>query len=108
VQGDAFEASRAGRSAAAAELSAVRLDPSLTLASLLSRPRVRDRVLITLTRLNGHKVVVNAELIKLVEATPDTMLTLINGDHIVVTETVDDVVEKAVEYGRRIRAFVNG
>ena len=58
-----------------------------------------------MTRLNGHKVVVNAELIKTVEKTPDTMLTFINGDHLVVTETVDDVVDRAVEYGRRLRAF---
>jgi flagellar protein FlbD len=60
---------------------------------------------ITLTRLNGHKVVVNAELIKTVERTPDTLLTIINGDHLMVAETVDEVVERAIEYGRRLRAF---
>ncbi|MBN1345960.1 MAG: flagellar FlbD family protein [Phycisphaerae bacterium] len=63
--------------------------------------------MITLTRLNDHKVVVNAELIKTVERTPDTMLTLINGDHLVVKESVEDVVDKAIEYGRRLRAFAH-
>lgn len=63
--------------------------------------------MITLTRLNGHKVVVNAEVIKTVEETPDTMLNLINGDHLVVLESVKEVVEKAIEYGRRVRAFAN-
>ncbi len=63
---------------------------------------------IALTRLNGHKVVVNAELIKTVEQTPDTMLTLINGDHLLVAETVQEVVERAIEYRRQLRAFANG
>jgi len=61
--------------------------------------------MITLTRINGRTVVVNAELIKFVESTPDTMLTLVSGDHFMVQETVEDVVERAVEYARRIRAF---
>ncbi len=63
--------------------------------------------MITVTRLNGHKLVVNAELIKTVEQTPDTMLTLINGDHLVVCETVEEVVARAIDYGRRLRAFVD-
>ncbi|HRX84733.1 MAG TPA: flagellar FlbD family protein [Phycisphaerae bacterium] len=61
--------------------------------------------MITLTRINGRTVVVNAELIKFVESTPDTMLTLVSGDHFMVQESVEDVVERAVEYARRIRAF---
>ncbi len=61
--------------------------------------------MISLTRLNGHALVVNCDLIKTVEATPDTMVTLINGDHIVVTESVEAVVAKAVEHARRVRVF---
>lgn len=61
--------------------------------------------MVTLTRLNERPVVVNAELIKLIESTPDTLITLINGDHILVRETVEEIVEKAVEYARRIRSF---
>jgi len=60
---------------------------------------------ILLKRLNGHKLVVNAELIKTVEATPDTTLTLINGDRMMVGESVEEVVRRAVEYGRQLRAF---
>lgn len=62
-------------------------------------------LVILLTRLNGHKLVVNAELIKTVEETPDTTLTLINGDRMMVTESVEEVVQRAVEYGRQLRAF---
>jgi len=61
--------------------------------------------MISLTRINGRVVVVNAELIKFVESTPDTMLTLLNGDHLLVRESVDEVVERAIEFARRIRAF---
>lgn len=61
--------------------------------------------MIFLTRLNKQCVVVNAELIKVVEATPDTLITLINGDHLMVRESVEEVVEKSVEYARRIRGF---
>jgi len=60
--------------------------------------------MILLTRLNGKPVVVNAELIRSVEENPDTTLTLVNGDHILVRESMDEVVERAIEYGRRLRS----
>ncbi len=61
--------------------------------------------MIVVTKLNGKAVVVNAELIKLIEATPDTLITLTSGDHFMVQESVDEVVERAVEYARLIRNF---
>ena len=50
-------------------------------------------------------MVVNAELIKMLESTPDTIITLINGDTIVVRESVDEVVGRAIDYARQIRGF---
>lgn len=61
--------------------------------------------MIAVTRLNGKQVVINAELIKLLESTPDTMITLLNGERILVKEPLDDVVKRAIDYGRNIRAF---
>ncbi len=61
--------------------------------------------MITVTKLNRQSVVVNAEMIKFIEETPDTMITLVSGDHFMVHETVEEVVDKAVEYARRIRTF---
>ncbi len=61
--------------------------------------------MIVVTKLNDHAVVVNAELIKLIEATPDTLITLVSGDHFMVKESVEEVVERAVEYARRVRNF---
>lgn len=61
--------------------------------------------MIVLTRLNDRTVVLNAELIKMIEATPDTLVTMVNGDTIMVRESVDDVVAKAVDYQRRVHGF---
>ncbi len=61
--------------------------------------------MIVVTRLRGEHVVVNAELIKFVESTPDTIITLTNGEHLIVLETVEEVVRRAIEYGRNLRAF---
>ncbi len=61
--------------------------------------------MIMLTRLNQAQVVINAELIKMVEATPDTLITLVNGDHLMVRESVEQVVERAVDYARQIRGM---
>ena len=51
--------------------------------------------MVTLTRLNSHPITINCDLIRFVEASPDTMLTLITGEKIVVLETCADVVAKA-------------
>ena len=42
--------------------------------------------MIELTRLNGTPIVLNSDLIKTAEASPDTMLTLINGEKLIVRE----------------------
>jgi flagellar protein FlbD len=62
--------------------------------------------MIPLNRLNKQPVVVNADQIMLIEATPDTLLVLSNGDRLHVRETVQEVIELAVRYQRRIRSGV--
>ena len=54
--------------------------------------------MIKLTRLNGTPIVVNAFLIEHIEATPDTIVSLTNGRHFVVRETVDQVIAQSVDY----------
>ena len=56
--------------------------------------------MIQLTRLNNQPLIVNSDLIKLVENTPDTVLTLVNGEKIVVLESSKQVVDKIVEFRR--------
>lgn len=50
--------------------------------------------MISLTRLNGSPIYLNSDLIKYAESSPDTMLTLIHGEKMVVLETCEQVVER--------------
>lgn len=59
--------------------------------------------MIRLTRLNHQPIVVNAELIEYLEATPDTVISLANGQKMTVLESLDQVMEEIVEYRRQIR-----
>jgi flagellar protein FlbD len=60
---------------------------------------------IKVTRLNGKEFVVNAELIQYVEETPDTVITLVNHEKIVVKEAVNEVIKRVVEYRRSLGSF---
>lgn len=54
--------------------------------------------MIVLTRLNHHSITINSDLIKYAESQPDTTLTLITGDKLVVLETIEEVQERCLEY----------
>lgn len=62
--------------------------------------------MITVTRLNSSPLVINAELIKYIESTPDTMITLTTGDRILVKEPAAEVIRRAVAYGRMLRRLL--
>jgi flagellar protein FlbD len=61
---------------------------------------------IELTRLNGNPLVVNSDLIKTAEAAPDTMLTLITGEKLIVREDCREVIERVTAYRARLLAEV--
>jgi len=54
--------------------------------------------MIRLTRLNGSHLVVNCDLIKYAEAAPDTVLTLITGEKLLVLEPCAEVSERTLQY----------
>lgn len=56
--------------------------------------------MIKVTRLDHSELVVNAELIETVEATPDTVITLTSGKKLVVSEDVDEIIHRVMEYRR--------
>jgi flagellar protein FlbD len=62
--------------------------------------------MIELTRLNGTPIVLNSDLIKTAEASPDTMLTLINGEKLIVREDCAEVTERVLAYRARLLARV--
>jgi flagellar protein FlbD len=59
--------------------------------------------MIALTRLNGEAFVINAEKIRTVEATPDTLVCTDSGDRLMVRESLVEVMRRAIEYARLIR-----
>jgi flagellar protein FlbD len=62
--------------------------------------------MIQLTRLNGIPIVLNSDLIKTAEASPDTMLTLINGEKIIVREPCEEITERVLAYRARLLSVV--
>jgi flagellar protein FlbD len=61
--------------------------------------------MINVTRLNGNRFVVNAEQIRYLEATPDTVITLISGDRFMVKESMEEIIKRAIEYQRQVHVF---
>ena len=59
--------------------------------------------MIALTRLNGHQFVINAEKIRYVESTPDTVVCCDTGEKMMVKETLQEVMRRAIDYARIIR-----
>lgn len=58
--------------------------------------------MIELTRFNGTKFIVNAELIEMVESTPDTVISLSTGRKIIVKESRQEVKNLVLSYKRNI------
>ena len=58
--------------------------------------------MILVTRLNNTPIVVNPDLIVFIEETPDTIITLSNGEKIVVQEKVSEVIRRVIEFRRSI------
>jgi flagellar protein FlbD len=59
------------------------------------------KFMVTVTRLNGSELAINAELIESLEATPDTIITLTNGKKYIAHEPVDEVIRRVIDYRRR-------
>ena len=62
--------------------------------------------MITLTRLNGQSFVMNAEKIRYIEATPDTVVCCDTGEKMMVRETLAEVTRRAIDYARAIRRSI--
>jgi flagellar protein FlbD len=62
--------------------------------------------MIEVTRLNGMPMTLNSDLIKIAESSPDTMLTLIHGEKLIVRESCAEIVEKVLAYRALLLAAV--
>ena len=62
--------------------------------------------MITLQRLNGEEFMINPHLIEVIEAVPDTTITLVTGKKFVVKTPVPEVINQIIEYRRKIGNFI--
>lgn len=60
--------------------------------------------MISVTRLNGSQIWLNALMIECVEEVPDTYITLITGKKIIVREKASEVIHQMKEYLHSIGA----
>ena len=54
--------------------------------------------MILLRKINNAQIAVNCDLIEFIEETPDTVITLANGDKVVVQEPMAEIIDKVVAY----------
>jgi len=62
--------------------------------------------MIQLTKINGHQIVLNSDLIEYIEETPDTIITLNNNDKVIVKDRMTEIIEKVVRYRRTLAGLI--
>ncbi len=63
--------------------------------------------MIQLTKINGHQIVLNSDLIEYIEETPDTVITLNNNDKVIVKDRMTEIIEKVIRYRRTLARLVD-
>ena len=59
--------------------------------------------MISLTRINRHPIVINSDLIEHIESTPDTVVSLTNGEKFLVLEAPREIIERVIVFRRAIQ-----
>ena len=58
--------------------------------------------MIIVTRLNEKPLTISSELIECIEDVPDTVITMTTGRKIIVQETIDEIIDKVIDYKQKI------
>lgn len=58
--------------------------------------------MIKLTGLNNKEIIINADNIEKLEAVPESLITLINGNKYLVHDNIDEIINKVIEYKSKI------
>ena len=62
--------------------------------------------MVQVTRFNKEEILINAELIEMIEATPDTVITMTTGKKFIVKETKEEMVDKIIKYRQRVLSII--
>ena len=66
-------------------------------------PRIRGEcAMITLTKVNNERIVLNSRQIELIETIPESKVIMMNGRFHIVKESVEEIIEKTIEYNSKI------
>jgi flagellar protein FlbD len=60
--------------------------------------------MILLTRLNHTVLVLNSDLIETIETAPDTVVSLVTGQKLIVLETPEEIMDRVVQFRRNVLA----
>ena len=58
--------------------------------------------MIKLTKLNDEEFVINSNQIESIEQIPETKIVLMNKDFYIVQETIDEILDKIIEFNAKI------
>lgn len=79
----------------------------MRLLGLAENPSNREACMVAVTKLDGTEYLINPHQIEAIETNPDTTLIMLSGKHVIVREKPTLIVDRIVEYRRRIGAFKN-
>ncbi len=58
--------------------------------------------MIKLTKIGNKKITINSDLIETIESNPDTTITMTTGKKIICTESVDEIIDKVIDFKKNI------
>lgn len=58
--------------------------------------------MISLTKLDNARILVNLETIKYVETMPDTVVRFVNGDSVIVRESLEEVEQRVIKFKKQV------
>lgn len=62
--------------------------------------------MIQLTKLNGEAILINTVQIQFIEEIPESKITMMNGKHHIVKESLDDIINKEIEFKQKVATKV--
>lgn len=62
--------------------------------------------MITVTKLNNEKVVVNSLQIETIELIPESKIVMMNGKFCIVKESAEEIIEKTIEYYANVQGYL--
>ena len=60
-----------------------------------------NKIMIALTKINGEIIVINSKQIEHIDVIPESKITMMNGKHYIVRESVEEIIQKEIQFNRQ-------